>query len=162
VTDFDLQNQDCPAWLLRADTAADILAGFDFQPDAWCADIGCGDGKLKNAMATKGVTLEWRGYDLNPQANNIAEFDVCRHEQDLEGSPAVIVMLGVLEYLENRVEVLSRLLAKSPRLIVSHAMKKLAGGVVAEELDSAGWVVTLRVVTPDRKNGLFLCERRGS
>jgi hypothetical protein len=93
---FNLDSQNSPAWLDRAEKSAELLAEFSRQRSGplRVSDLGCGDQKLKRVLAERGVTVDYKGYDLKPQSADVEALDV---ERCLPATQAdVAAVLGVM------------------------------------------------------------------
>jgi hypothetical protein len=173
---FNCGDQKTPTWHERAEVAAELLAGARelAQPGATVADIGCGDGKLRDALRGRGLTAAWCGYDLRPQLPEVVAFDVVR--DTLPPGHAAAVLLGVVEYLADPTAVLAMLAREVPVLVVSHVLRDPAtypparlaelgwNDLVDEEgfaavLAASGWRTVAKRRTPDGRALVWSCER---
>ena len=99
------------------------------------ADLGCGDCKLRDALARLGTPCEYHGYDLLPQSADVTLLDLA--SQRLPQPCDVAVMLGVGEYLQALPAVLRRLHLDAAALVISHTLAEPPRS--AEELQRLGW-----------------------
>ncbi len=95
---------------------------------------------------------KYRGYDLLPQSDDVTRFDV--REDELPSGGDAIVMLGVLEYIDNIDDVLSRAAQSAPYLLISHVVKN-GGHYSEEQLKALGWVTHLSEFELGGKLGLY-------
>lgn len=173
---FNLQSQDKHAWLDRAEKCAELLATFsEGRPGTVrLSDLGCGDQKLKRALAQRGLDVEYRGYDLMPQSAEVEAVDL---ERSLPQTPAdIAVVLGVIEYLSDPGAFFKRLASHARAAIISHVtrsgakyskrdLKKLgwrnhlSAAEVEVLLAGAGWAVQARRKTEDGRTDLWLATR---
>jgi glycosyltransferase involved in cell wall biosynthesis len=121
----------------RADQAAqlviELLEGQTFSRRV--ADIGCGDCRLREALARLGTACEYRGYDRRPQSADVTAFDPSNER--LPQPCDVAVMLGVSESLLSLTEALARLRLDAEALVISHTLGDRPRS--AEELQRLGW-----------------------
>jgi glycosyltransferase involved in cell wall biosynthesis len=174
---YNCVDQTRPTWQDRADKAAqlviDLLEGHTATRRV--ADLGCGDCKLRTALAQLGTACEYRGYDLLPQSADVAALDLARDR--LPQSCDVAVMLGVSEYLESLPDTLQRLRLDAAALVVSHTLgdrprsaeelqrlgwrNHLSRADFEKTLLQAGWIVRDQRITDDGKTRLWSCVRQG-
>lgn len=169
---FNCSDQASPTWLERADLCADLVEILvaDRQPNLSVADIGCGDQKLREALASRGLKVDYTGYDLLPQTADVQRLDI-----SLDAVPDghdLAVLLGVIEYLQDLADVLARLANKVPLLILSLVFRQaetysatalaelgwvnhLTAGELESMLLHSGYAVSARRVTPDGRTLLF-------
>jgi len=125
--------------------------------------------KLRNALGD--FRCEYRGYDLNPQSQEVTHLDITKN--DLPKSD-VSVLLGVLEYVPV-LAVLQKV--RSPKLVVSHVYTD-EGAFTPKVIDQKGWISCLplhefeghlrlagfsiveREITDERMQHIWLCQRR--
>jgi 2-polyprenyl-3-methyl-5-hydroxy-6-metoxy-1,4-benzoquinol methylase len=137
------------------------------------ADLGCGDEKLKSAIARRGLAIDYVGFDLAPQVAHIARLDIAS-----DAIPAgfdIAALLGVLEYVADPVAALARLRQAIPLLVVSHVApdtKPIAGATRRKlnwvtvltkaefeaALARAGYAIIESRLTPDRRTRVWLCR----
>lgn len=151
---FNCGDQALPPWWERAELCANYLGRVSrlLGRPVDVADIGCGDQKLKIALSRLGVMGKYRGYDLLPQSDDVTRFDV--REDELPSGGDAIVMLGVLEYIDNIDDVLSRAAQSAPYLLISHVVKN-GGHYSEEQLKALGWVTHLSEFELGGKLGLY-------
>lgn len=174
---FNCGDQHRTSWLQRASTAAALLAGLSElrAPGASVADLGCGDGKLCDALRAAGIPAAWCGYDLHPQSTAVRAFDVQRDA--LPSGHTVAVLLGVIEYLPDLPTVLAGLGAAVPFVLLSHVQRDperypparlrelgwcnhLATAEVEALLRRAGFELRAQSTTPDGRTQVLLAARR--
>lgn len=176
-TPFNCDRQGAASWQQRATAATDLLAPLLATTDGSLrvvADVGCGDQKLRRALADRSLRCEYRGYDLLPQTPDTTRCDL--HTDTLPGTADVIVMLGVLEYLRDLPAVLRRLPHSVPWLLVSHVVRERSRYTEAQ-LRELGWINHLTTTdlerlllasgfhehrttsTDEGRVSLFLCSR---
>lgn len=174
---FNCGDQHLASWRQRAATAAQLLAGVPElrAPGASVADIGCGDGKLREALRAAAIPAAWRGYDLHPQAADVQAFDVQR--DTLPTGHTVAVLLGVVEYLPDLPRVLTGLAAAVPFVLLSHVQRDperypparlrelgwcnhLATADVDALLRRAGFGLRAQSTTPDGRTQVLLAARQ--
>src|SRR5476649_631322 len=96
---FNLRDQVSATWLDRVERCVDLLEAIPGWPAAVgvVSDVGCGDRKLEAALARRGRSPAYRGYDVAPQSPATEALDL-----DLEIPPVsadVVTLLGIGEYL---------------------------------------------------------------
>lgn len=172
---FNLDSQDSRSWRERAAIAAEFLgkAAAGSSRAMRVLDIGCGDCKMKAALAEAGLAVDYRGYDLLPQHAEITRLDIS--SQDVPDSGDAAVSLGVVEYLDDAPAMLHRLRRAAPWLVISHAASDLrsaraglarrlqwrtymAAAAFERALTEAGYTVVERRVTPDQKSCVWLAR----
>jgi hypothetical protein len=172
---FNVADQGAATWSGRAMACARLLAELPAarRPGATLADVGCGDGKLREALAALGLPIAWRGYDLHPQSADVARLDVRRAPPP----PATVVaLLGVADYVADLPALFASLAGAAEALAVSHvvrderlyppARRRELGWVSHVDADefarllvAAGWRVLVRERYDERRTQLLLCER---
>lgn len=137
------------------------------------ADIGCGDQKLRGALLTQGVDCHYCGYDLLPQSSEVMPFDV--RTDALPHKHDVLVMLGVIEYLEALPSVLTSLARQAPYLVVSHVIRQddtyspqkcaelgwlnhLSQNEIEQLLGASGFIVQEHLLDAKGTTILFSCK----
>ncbi|MEP6501932.1 MAG: hypothetical protein ABJD97_01270, partial [Betaproteobacteria bacterium] len=76
---FNLRSQSERGWWERAQIGVDLLSTIaGAQHPMRVADIGCGDRKLAQALAERGLARADAGFDLLPQDEHVRAFDVDR------------------------------------------------------------------------------------
>jgi hypothetical protein len=173
---FHCGEQTAATWGVRAAAAAALLAELSAarREGATLADIGCGDGKLRDALRARGLGIRWQGYDLHPQAAEVTRFDV-RSEQ-LPQPVAVAALLGVADYLPDLPQVLAALADRAESLVASHVVRDdrlyppdrrrelgwvnhVDADAFVQLLSAAGWRVLARRRTDEGRTQIVLCER---
>ena len=121
---FNCNDQSTAIWHERAALCADVLASLDCRQDRELsiADVGCGDKKLQQALHRKGFTCRYQGYDILPQTREVLRFDV--QTETLPSTYDVVVLLGVVEYLEHPERVFASLAQQAPWLLLSHVIRQ--------------------------------------
>lgn len=173
---YNCDDQTTLSWLDRSEVAAELVAlgTADIDKRLEVADLGCGDRKLAQALAARGLNITYEGYDLHPQSSDIHRFDITR--DTLPYQPDIIAVLGVLEYLQNARSVLVKLRSLAPKLVVSHVAGELhemtskasqlnwvpprSTDEFTEELNASGWLIEEHRRTKDGKTNLWLCSGR--
>lgn len=170
---FNCVDQLTATWRQRADLCVELISASNpAKGELLIADIGCGDQKLRDALAQTGIRFSYYGYDLLPQSADVEKFDVC--SDALPAGYDIAVMLGVIEYLEGLPEVLSQMAKQVPHLVVSHVVQQ--GDVYsAGRLLELGWInhlsevsleglllrcgfaISARRMTPDGRTLLLAC-----
>lgn len=121
----------------RADKAAqlvvELLEGQTFTRRV--ADIGCGDCRLREALARLGTACEYRGYDRQPQSADVTAYDPS--SERLPQPCDVAVLLGLSESLESLQDTLVRLRLDAEALVISHTLGDRPRS--AHELQRLGW-----------------------
>lgn len=118
---YNVKNQNSRAWVDRAEIATDLVsaaAALSGYRSFTLADVGCGDGKLGRLLKKTKLHLQYRGYDLVPQSDGFARFDV--QNDILPMKFEIVSLLGVLEYVGDAPSAMSRLASKCEYLVVSH------------------------------------------
>ena len=172
---FNCNDQTAASWTQRAVVAVNLIKNIELKNkhQLSVADIGCGDQKLRSALLAQGVDCHYCGYDLLPQSSEVTQFDVrsdaLPHEHD------VLVMLGVIEYLDALPGVLPSLSRQAPYLVVSHVIRKddtyspqkraelgwlnhLSQDEIEQLLSASGYIVLDRQLDTEGKTMLFMCE----
>lgn len=136
---FNCGDQTAPSWLERANVAAYLIKGIAAKAHTKISvgDIGCGDQKLRLALHDQGIACLYYGYDLMPQSESTMQLDVTK--ENLPREHDVLVMLGVIEYLEALPKVLLSLSSQARHLIVSHVLRK-DSTYSAEKRAQLGWI----------------------
>jgi 2-polyprenyl-3-methyl-5-hydroxy-6-metoxy-1,4-benzoquinol methylase len=174
-TRYNLDRQDERHWAERATMAADLLAiASKSTPIRTVADIGCGSGKIGGFLSLLGLSVEYSGFDLVPQAGNVRQFDITR--DSLPKRFDAVMLLGVLEYVDDAKVALQRVRPYTGLLIVTHAVKETRTGVTAKKQRKLGWLTFLtseefeRVIvaagftveksalTPDQRTRVWVCR----
>jgi|CXWL01.1.fsa_nt_gi hypothetical protein len=120
---FNRDKELSGAWIERSIVAAKLVKEHvvdHYSRPLQIADIGCGDCKLKLALAKAEVRCEYDGYDICPASPQVARFDV--RAADLCKPYDLVAMLGVVEYLEEPAKVLSRLSGNARYILFSHVV----------------------------------------
>jgi hypothetical protein len=172
---FNCHEQTHPDWLDRAKIAAEMVSELVQNEDlvqVHLADVGCGDQKFRNALSGEVSAVSYSGFDLQPQSDDIAPFDI---ETDQLPSPMdIAVLLGVLEYSVNIPAALLRLRPKIQYLVVSHAVRDrrtpdakrkrrmnwkshLTEAEFVDTLTMAGFTVSKRRVTSNGRSIVWVC-----
>lgn len=172
---FNVADQGAASWNARAVACAELLATLPAarRPGATLADVGCGDGKLRAALRAQGLALAWRGYDLHPQAPDVARFDV---RAEPLPTATIAALLGVADYIADLPALFASLARAAEALVVSHvarderlyppAKRRQLGWVSHVDADdfarllvAAGWRVLARRRIDDQRTQILLCER---
>jgi hypothetical protein len=175
---FNLVDQARRDWIERAEVCADMVARLlaAHAGTARLADLGCGDTKLRQVLAARGLDIRYEGHDLLPQRDDVARLDL-----NTDPPPAgidVAVMLGVGEYLPDLAGVLQRVGSASRWLIFSHVLKRdppipparlaelgwinhLDAAALESRVDAAKLRILERRLTPDRRTLMLACTARG-
>jgi hypothetical protein len=136
--EFNCAHQGLWSWMQRAEVCADLLLDiFPSGEGVAVSDIGCGDGKLEPLLRKGGLVRTYQGYDIRPQSDKVIPFDV--HKDQLPKGFDVIVMLGVIEYLNELPTVLTALSAQAPYLVLSHVIKQ-SDEYTPERRKELGWL----------------------
>lgn len=120
---FNRDKELSTPWIERSAVAAKLLSEHIVGHNSEVlriADIGCGDCKLRLALAEAGVRCEYDGYDLHPASAQVTRFDV--RTDEMRRTYDLIAMLGVIEYLEEPVVVLRRLSKNTRYILFSHVV----------------------------------------
>lgn len=133
---YNLDDQRNRGWRERADACAALMAGL-LPASASIADIGCGDCKLRAALAPHGPGWRYAGFDLLPQAQDVTFFDV--RSDSLPRRFDAAVLLGVTEYLDDIVAALGRLGTSCEWLFASHVLASSRSPSPAR-LVELGWI----------------------
>ena len=174
---FNCVDQARTTWLERADVCADILSTLaaECRRELSVADVGCGDQKLREALRARGVRVRYTGFDLVPQSAEVQSFDV-RHDR-FTNEHDVIVMLGVIEYLDGLHAVLERLSVQATHLVLSHVVRRdehytsamlsrlgwinhLSDNELSTILNNSGYVIAAQRLTPDGRTVVLACVSR--
>ncbi len=156
----------------RAAIAASLIAAaLEGRASRRVADLGCGDGKLRNRLRQLGVACDYQGYDLLPQAADVQLLDLSR--QRLPQPVDLAALLGISESLEDLPGVLGRLRADADLLVISHTLgdrpratdelqrlgwrNHLSAAHFERLLATAGWALRDRAATADGKTLLWCC-----
>jgi hypothetical protein len=176
---FDCDNQDAETWKERARQAATLC--FEALSEDGVskerlriADMGCGDQKLKQVLAAMfGNTIEYCGYDLNPQSS---EVEFCDFEKAVPSGPFdVIFCLGLLEYIKNLDQLFSRIRGQCGYAIVSFvvttaaecskAVVKKRGWIsqhsldeLSEKLTASGFKIRKMILINDNTTALWVLK----
>ena len=165
---FNLASQKGQGWLNRAAIAAGMIRKHVSEGSV-IADLGCGDMKLRDALGD--FRCEYRGYDLNPQSQEVTQLDITKaHLPECD----VSVLLGVLEYIPVPA-VLQKI--RSSKLVVSHVYAD-EGAFTPKLINQKGWINCLplpefegqlrlagfsiveREMTGERMQHVWLCQER--
>lgn len=174
-TAYNLVDQRDRGWSERAEACAALMARL-LPPRASIADIGCGDCKLRSALAASGPGWRYAGFDLLPQSDDVALFDVRRDA--LPGRFDAAVLLGVTEYLDDITAAIRRLGESCEWLFASHVLAsgrspspaRLAELGWISHLDGAGFTMAVRAagfdvqgeqITPDGRTLIVAARRHG-
>jgi len=123
ANEFNCAHQSLWSWVQRAEVCAELLSDIFHAGDGIAvSDIGCGDGKLEPLLRKLGLVRSYQGYDIRPQSDKVIQFDV--QKDNLPKGSDVIVMLGVIEYLNELPSALAALSARAPYLVLSHVIKQ--------------------------------------
>ncbi len=136
---FNCDLQIAPSWMRRAEVAAGLLAGAcaDGQRRWSLADVGCGDRKLRTALTTRTLPIDYVGFDLHPQSPDITRFDAAA--DSLPRPFDIAVMLGVTEYLPDLPSALRRLSDRADQVLLSHVVAERSD-YSPTQLDELGWI----------------------
>lgn len=136
--EFNCAHQGLWSWLQRAAVCSELLLEvFKGHGGLSVSDIGCGDGKLEPILRQCGLAQTYQGYDIRPQSDKVVPFDV--HKDILPQGADLIVMLGVIEYLNDLPSVLASLATRAPYLVISHVIKQSAE-YTPERCKELGWL----------------------
>ncbi len=175
-SDFNLSDQTNRTWQDRAELCA-ALIGRICEPGKRIslADVGCGDMKLRNALRAEGLQVDYFGFDLLPQADEVRPFNLDRDHLPCEFD--IVTVLGVIEYLHH-VRFALQMIAEASRHFVFSYMPSNLSGFILPDAARLGWsncmcqteveamlqaicvTVTAREITPDGRTMLWLCNRR--
>jgi ubiquinone/menaquinone biosynthesis C-methylase UbiE len=140
---FDCDNQDAETWKERARQAARLWLEALTEDDAWkeklcVADFGCGDQKLKLVLAASaGPQIEYFGYDLHPQSNEVG---FCDFEKTIPAGPFdAIFCLGLLEYVRDVDHLLCQMRRVCRYAVVSFVVTSRENFSKAD-LKNKGWI----------------------
>lgn len=172
---FNCSDQTNPTWRERAELCAELVQSLALPPGRVfsLADIGCGDRKLRDALRHRGLNCRYDGYDLLPQSPEITRFDL--RSDVLPRIYDVVVLLGVIEYLEKVETVFAALAAQAPWLVLSHVIRQddhytaarraelgwrnhFTEAELARTLEGNGLAVVRRGLTSDRRTLLAVCR----
>lgn len=170
---FNTENQALASWLDRAERCADLIQAVRIPGEADLADIGCGDEKLRGALERRGLTVNYQGFDVRPQAESVIPFDADR--EDLPRPFHLVAALGLIEYLNALPAFLRRMRRSCSHLALSHVASDLSyyspadlerlgwrnhlsRGEVEELLGDAEFRVVGTRLTADRKTQIWMCE----
>ena len=136
---FNCADQARATWIERADRAVDLVEAAlpGLQPPVRLADLGCGDQKLRARLERRELPVEYRGFDLVPQAAEVLRYDITSDPPPEECD--IFVLLGVVEYLKDVPAALARLAPACRRLIVSHVVSNRTR-YAKEDLERLGWI----------------------
>jgi hypothetical protein len=170
---FNLRSQSERGWWERAQIGVDLLSTIAGVEAAMrIADIGCGDRKLAQALAERGLACVYTGFDLLPQDDLVQAFDI---ERDvLPQRVDAAVLLGVSEYLGDLQRALARQRGRCDWLLASHVLRTvrspgperlaelgwrnhLARDDFVALVERAGYGIVAERVTPDTKTLVVLC-----
>jgi hypothetical protein len=172
---FNCGDQSNPSWRERAELCAELVASLDLRSSQGfsLADIGCGDQKLRDALHRQGLTCRYQGYDILPQSKAVARLDV--QSETLPCPYDVVVLLGVVEYLENVEQVFASLAIQAPWLLVSHVVRQgeyytearradlgwrnhLTKHEIIGLLETSGLAVVRSSMTSDNRTLIIVCR----
>lgn len=172
---FNCHDQEQPSWFDRARRAVALVAPVARQASRpiSIADIGCGDVKLQQFLNEGGFDYAYAGYDLVPQRSDVVALDI--RTASLPRAADMVMMLGVVEYLDNLPQVLSRLSRDVPYLLVSHVVSDyskytpdgllqlgwtnhLSREAFVNLLSASGFVVEAEEMTANARTMLWLCR----
>lgn len=170
---FNCSDQTRPSWFDRTEKCVDLIQDAVARSGRLViTDVGCGDKKLARSLASRGLDVEYRPYDLIPQSADVRKLDL--HEQTPDAGSDVVTMLGVAEYLDDVSGILHRLAVGTRYLIISYTASDFSS-YTAERLDELGWkhhlsqeeferiltqagfVIRKCVMTANRRTVLWLC-----
>lgn len=174
---FNCHDQDNPTWRERAELCAELVGQLKFPASqvVALADIGCGDQKLREALLQKGIKCHYQGYDLFPQSLDVIQFDL--QSDVLPRTYDVVVLLGVIEYLEQLARVLAALATQTSCLVFSHVIRRddyytqarltelgwlnhFTAAEIGQLVEDQGLTVTRRDLTTDQRTLLMACQSR--
>jgi len=139
------------------------------------ADLGCGNQRLRSSLQSEfgSTRIVYRGFDIHPQADDVAFFDV--RQAAPPGEWDVVAMLGVLEYVEDLPAALRRLAGAAPWYLVSHVVsdgrpaaeserrrygwtRLPSAAELSQELAQAGFTVAGHRLLDEGRTGLWVCR----
>ena len=172
---FNCNDQSNHTWHERAELCAELLASLDDRPRQGfsLADIGCGDQKLREALRRKGLMCRYQGYDILPGSQDVVCLDV--QSDDLPSRYDVVVLLGVVEYLEHAEDVFASLALQARWLLLSHVVQEgeyytearraelgwrthLTKDQITKMLEKSGLAVVRSDMTSDDRTLLMVCR----
>lgn len=172
---FNCSDQANPTWHQRAELCAELVGSLEFssKKELALADIGCGDQKLREALRQRGLNCHYEGFDLMPQSSDVTRFDL--QSDVLPRTYDVVVLLGVIEYLEQVEKVLAALVLKAPWLVLSHVIRQgdyytterrvelgwrnhFTETEIGRVLENNGLAVVRRELTSDNRTLLIVCR----
>ena len=172
---YNCNEQGTRTWHERAELCAELVASLyhhSSQPFS-LADIGCGDQKLRDALRRKGLACRYQGYDILPGSQEVARLDV--QSETLPFTYDVVVMLGVVEYLEKAEPVFASLALQARWLLLSHVVRQgeyysearraelgwrnhLTRDMITGMLENSGLAVVRDQMTSDNRTLLIVCR----
>jgi len=172
---FNCNDQTNHTWHERAELCAELLASLDDRPGQGfsLADIGCGDQKLREALRRKGLMCRYQGYDILPQHQDVVRLDV--QSEDLPSKYDIVVLLGVVEYLEHLEDVFASLALQARWVLLSHVVRQgdyytearraelgwrnhLTKDQITRLLDRSGLAIVRSDMTSDDRTLLMVCR----
>lgn len=154
-TDFNCAFQDSPSWDERATEAVAMLRTYLYsgrQPAATLVigDFGAGNERLRDVLEHELTqSSEYHPFDLAPQLPTTIRIDLAADTPP--GSFDVVFCLGVLEYLRDPVELLSRIGAISHLIVFSYVVADGAERMSTRQRRARGWLSDLTVAEMDRE-----------
>lgn len=120
---FNCNDQSNPNWQERAERCAELVASLECASRAFAlADIGCGDQKLRQAIRQRGLACRYQGFDLLPQSEDVAQFDL--RFDELPRAYDVAALLGIIEYLDGVEQAFASLASRVPWVVLSHVIRQ--------------------------------------
>jgi hypothetical protein len=172
---FNCGDQSNPTWQERAALCAELVASLGYRSSQGfsLADIGCGDQKLRDALRRRGLRCRYQGYDILPESQDVARLDV--QSETLPHTYDVVVLLGVVEYLEKTEEVFASLAFKAQWVLLSHVVRQrecytearraelgwrnhLTKDQITRMLEQSGLAIVRSDMTPDDRTLLVVCR----
>jgi len=154
-SDFNCAFQDSPSWDERAAEAVAMLRthiSSTRQPAAALVigDFGAGNERLRGVLEHElQQPIEYHAFDLAPQRPTTVRIDLATDTPP--GSFDVVFCLGVLEYLRDPIELLSRIASISRLIVVSYVVADGAERLSTRQRRARGWLSDLTIAEMDRE-----------
>jgi hypothetical protein len=143
---YNCRDQCSPAWEERAEEAVTLLVASPIdltaRPRLQVGDLGAGNQRLLRVLERDlAVPIEYHAYDLHPQAKEVHRIDLQRELPTRVFD--VVFCLGLLEYLRDLDQFVSRLRSICRCAVVSYVITDPPDSLTPAERRERSWLSDL-------------------